>query len=149
MFPSFLGLKPMFEPQCSQTWTRRSNTLSSTLFIYLEPNATPNALSAVCWDPQMWRNRIPYLRLDCVFSLLSIAILIKKTQLALFYTLSASVWFTQTVVDVSIKRRNDSWFAYSLLWGLLTSIFTTVQWWRFSVILPAKTRSVSILKCSH
>ena len=62
-----------------------------------------------------------------VFSLqLSLAILIKKTQLALFYTLSASVWFTQTFDDVSIKRRNDSWFAYSLLWGLLTSIFTTL-----------------------
>ena len=62
-----------------------------------------------------------------VFSLqLSIAILIKKTQLALFYTLSASVWFTQTFDDVSIKRRNDSWFAYSWLWGLLTCTFTTM-----------------------
>ena len=38
---------------------------------------------------------------------------------------SASVCFTQTFDGVSIKGRNDTWFAYLWLWGLLTSIFTT------------------------
>ena len=71
--------------------------------------------------------------------LLSIGILTKKTQLALFHTLSVSVWFTQTFDDVSIKRRNDSWFAYSWLWGLQTSIFTTI-WQRFTDKTPPYPR---------
>lgn len=41
-------------------------------FNYLEPNASPNGLSAVCWVSQMRLTKIPYLSLGSLCSVLSL-----------------------------------------------------------------------------
>ena len=62
--PSFLGLKPMFEPQCSQTGTRHFKHLILHFISSLEPNATPNGLTAVCCDTQMRCTKFLTFRFD-------------------------------------------------------------------------------------
>ena len=101
MYPSFFVLKPMFESQCSLTWTRR---FKHTILYFISLYGT----NANCMQPQMvclqyaaetrkWGG-IPYLRLDlCWLFCCQLRYWLKRRSS------SASVRVTQRFGDVSIK----------------------------------------------
>ena len=116
----------MFEPQCSQTWTR---CLKHLILHFISLSGT---YCSPKWSDcmSMPRPALEYLTcrsILCWFSAVNRDTNSKKTQLwLLMYLFSVCLNHTNVWWCKHQACHIDSWFAYSWLWGLLTCTFTTM-----------------------